>query len=426
MLQPFVICRIFGRFAFSDALNPVVMCAGIHEETGNLLCAVELFTEPGPPIASYEAVMRLDTRPVPYYQALRDVSDWWAAQPGYTPSKVPEIARLPLYSTWYSFHQQLVPAEVEKQCKLAKELGCEAVIADDGWQTMDNNRGYEHCGDWEPLRMPDIAEHVARVHELGMKYVLWYSVPFVGIHSKAYERFKGKFLNVNEQDTVKTLDPRFPDVREYLIGKYEQAMREWDLDGFKLDFVDAFGLPWERRDDLGGGRDYDSVPEAADRLLSDVIARLRKVKPDVMVEFRQSYVGPLMRKYGNMFRAGDCPYDGLSNRVRTVDVRLLCGDTAAHSDMLMWRGDDPVESAALQFADILFSVPQVSVLIDKLPPDHIEMGQDMTGAESVLHARGIKETPFPVARHGGNGGGTGPDEIEFFTAARGGCCRRRG
>jgi alpha-galactosidase len=93
----------------------------------------------------------------------------------------------------------------------------------------------------------------------------------------------------------------------------------------------------------------------------------------VMIEFRQSYVGPLMRKYGNMFRAGDCPNDSLTNRLRTLDIRLICGNTAAHSDMLMWHASDPVESAALQIINILFSVPQISVLLDKLPPEHLEM-----------------------------------------------------
>lgn len=92
-----------------------------------------------------------------------------------------------------------------------------------------------------------------------------------------------------------------------------------------------------------------------------------------MIEFRQSYVGPLMRRYGNMFRAGDCPNDALSNRLRTLDIRLLCGNTACHSDMLMWHPSDPVESAALQIVNILFSVPQISVLLDKLPPEHHEM-----------------------------------------------------
>jgi alpha-galactosidase len=115
------------------------------------------------------------------------------------------------------------------------------------------------------------------------------------------------------------------------------------------------------------------VPEAVDRLLEDTIVRLRRIKPDVMVEFRQSYVGPLMRKYGNMFRAMDCPNDAVENRMHTLDIRLLAGDTATHSDMLMWHPEDPVESAALQLVNVLFGVPQISVLLDRISPEFLEM-----------------------------------------------------
>lgn len=364
-------------FACSDALNPLRFKGGVHEETATSACAVSFFSEPHPPITRYSATLRIDTRHLPITRVLGDVSDFWARQPGYTPARVPEVARLPMYSTWYSFHQQLDVKEVVKQCQLSKKLGCEAVIVDDGWQTNDNGRGYAYCGDWEPERIGDMRAFVNAVHAAGHKFILWYSVPFVGRHSKAYERFKDKFINVSKSENGEVnfgaVDPRFPDVREYLINIYEKALRDWDLDGFKLDFVDSFWGTHEAVGALGHGRDYDSIPEAADRLLSDVITRLQAIKPDILVEFRQSYIGPLMRKYGNMFRAGDCPNDGITNRLRTIDIRLLCGNTAAHADMLMWHATDSVESAALQFTNILFSVPQISVLIEKIPQDHQEM-----------------------------------------------------
>jgi len=362
-------------FALSDALGTVSVKAGVEEESAEIVCSVGFFEAPVAPFAEYEATLRLDSRDVPYYEALAGVGHWWAGMPGYGPAPVPETARLPMYSTWYGFHQDLDPGRVEGQCRLAKELGCEAVIVDDGWQTTSSERGYAHTGDWEPVKekFPDMAAHVGRVHGLGMEYLLWYSVPFVGYESEAYRRFDGRLLNRMDRHSAGVLDPRFPEVREFLISTYEAALRGWDLDGFKLDFVDAFEPPTGQTPELGGGRDYDGVPEAVDRLLTDTMGRLRSIKPDVMIEFRQSYVGPLMRKYGNMFRAGDCPNDAVENRVRTLDIRLLCGDTAAHGDMLMWHPDDSVESAALQVMNVLFGVPQISVLLDEIPPEHLEM-----------------------------------------------------
>jgi alpha-galactosidase len=67
---------------------------------------------------------------------------------------------------------------------------------DDGWQTSGVARDYAYTRDWEVAaeKIPDMKAHVGRVHALGMKYLLWYAVPFVGIRSKAYDRFAGKLL----------------------------------------------------------------------------------------------------------------------------------------------------------------------------------------------------------------------------------------
>ncbi|MFD0697457.1 glycoside hydrolase family 36 protein [Paenibacillus sp. GCM10027628] len=362
-------------FAFSDALNSVSLSAGVNEETATYRCGVKLFFEPSLQLTVYEAVLSLDTREVPYYQSLSDVGVWWASLPGYTPALVPETAKLPMYSTWYSFHQELAAEGIEQECLLAKQLGCEAVIVDDGWQTSDNARGYAYCGDWEIYtgKIPNMRAHVERVHQIGMKYLLWYSVPFVGFKSKNWERFKDKMLMTTSRLQTGVLDPRYPDVREFIIKLYEEALIEWNLDGFKLDFVDSFNGTEETIQKKDISMDYTAIPKAVDRLMSDIIARLRTIKPDIMIEFRQNYIGPLMRKYGNMFRATDCPNDAVENRIRTLDVRLLAGDTAVHADMMMWHPDEPVESAALQIVNTLFSVPQISVRLDRIPQRHLQM-----------------------------------------------------
>ena len=362
-------------FAVGDAINTCELSAQHAEETGCLTCRIQLFLDPLPPMTEYNTTIRFDTRTLKYFEILSSVSDWWAQMPEYTPTPVPEHARLPMYSSWYSFHLGITPDAIESQCKLAKALGMESVIVDDGWQTDDKNRGYAYCGDWEAAKskFPDFRAHVDRVHALGMKYLLWFSVPFVGIHTKAYESFKDKFLNPDGKGKWFVLDPRFPEVREYLISVYERCINEFDLDGFKLDFVDCFTTHEATKDAFGDGRDYQSVPEAADRLLTDVITRLRSIKPDVMIEFRQSYIGPAMRKYGNIFRVGDEPNNAGGNRVGSMLLRALTGNTAVHSDMVMWHYEDSVESAAMQLIHAIFTVPQISVRLDEVPESHVAM-----------------------------------------------------
>lgn len=246
-------------------------------------------------------------------------------------------------------------------------------MIDDGWQTDDNNGGYAYCGDWEVCKnkISDFAAHVERVHNMGLKYILWYSVPFVGSKSKNWDRFKDKILYFEDGISAGVLDPRYADVREFLISIYKNALIEWNLDGFKLDFIDKFVNP----DNIPSNDEMDigDLQDAIDALMVGIRDELTVIKPNILIEFRQKYIGPNIRKYGNMLRAGDCPYDYLSNRVSVLDLRMSSGNTAVHSDMLMWSSDDTKESAAMQIINTIFSVVQISVKINELPDDHKEM-----------------------------------------------------
>nr|WP_246459746.1 glycoside hydrolase family 36 protein [Puniceicoccus vermicola] len=294
--------------------------------------------------------------------------------PPYRPAPVPESAYEPVYSTWYSFHQKLTDKEVEANCQWSRELGCKTVILDDGWQTEDNNKGYAFCGDWgvATSKFPNFPSHVANVRDLEMNYLVWFSVPFVGPKSKAWQSLKDKTLPKAAVGSAACLDPRFASVRQTIIDCYRTAIEEWNIDGLKLDFVDRFTAenPVTPENETA---DMVSVPAAADRLFTDIMTQLRALKPDVLIEFRQAYIGPAMRKYGNIFRAHDCPNDATSNLTRTIDLRLLSGNTAVHSDMVMWNPRESVEHAAMQLWATLFSVPQISVKQDSIPGEHEQM-----------------------------------------------------
>lgn len=358
--------------AIDDAMSPTAIKTGVREEDGNIVVTFTFFTETTTAIEEYSATVRVDTRDIPFYDAVYDVVRWWENECGYTPLNVPEHAKLPMNSMWYSYHQNLDSESIVREARLAKELGMESIIVDDGWQTDNLGRGYAYCGDWElaTTKIPDMREVVDRVHAEGVKLILWFSVPFVGKYSRAFERFKDMVLSDNPYQYEHTqLDPRYKEVRDFLIGVYKKYLVEWDLDGFKLDFIDSFRLtpstiaPDDRRD-------YESLVEAIDRLMTDITIELKKIKPDILIEFRQTYVGPAIRKYGNMLRATDCPNDAISNRKHTLDLRLTSGNTAVHSDMLMWNKDDTPESAMLQFTSILYSVPQVSLRLDTISDVH--------------------------------------------------------
>lgn len=156
------------------------------------------------------------------------------------PSPVPPEAKQAMYSSWYSFHQATVAGEIEAECAEAAALGMGSVIVDDGCKAEDGSRGYAYCGDWQVAegKIPDMAAPCGRVHALGMKYLLWYSVPFMGYRSKGFPAFEDKLLCKLDRMQAGVLDPRYPQVRGTWIDTYLRALEAYDLDGFKLDFIE--------------------------------------------------------------------------------------------------------------------------------------------------------------------------------------------
>lgn len=363
----------------SDALRRIVWHPGVKEHTFEINTRMKFFTMPEPANNFYQVTLRFDRRRMRFSDIIREAFEELEKNPEYTPSITPEAGFAPLYSTWYSYHKDITDREIEAECAVAKKMGMDLVIVDDGWQSVDGECTYASCGDWEvaPNRTSDMAAHVKRIHDLGMKYMLWYSVPFLGFDSKNYAKFKDKCLFANPISQAAVLDPRFPEVREFLTGLYCKALKEWNLDGFKLDFIDRLALPDDVVDpaiaENYAGRDFKSISQATDVLMTGIMQALKAVKPDILIEFRQKYIGPAIRKYGNMLRAADCPGDITANRIRIADLRLSSGKTAVHGDMLRWDYQESAESAAKQLLAVLYSVPQVSVKFNEIPAGHKEM-----------------------------------------------------
>ncbi|MCK8521202.1 alpha-galactosidase [Aquimarina sp. D1M17] len=373
------VISIFGHnddnvltFACSDPINTTELNALYREEDNCIYCHISFFTERHHNINSYKTQLRIDRSKNHFSESLSEVASWWSNFDYLIPIETPDLAKTPVYSTWYQFHQKLKPEELLLECKIASSLGYELIILDDGWQTIDENRGYDYTGDWQPERIPNMRRFVEQVHNTGMKLALWYSVPFCGKKSSAYQKFKGKFLT-EEHRWAPVFDPRYPEVRNHLINIYINALKDWGIDGFKLDFIDEFKAYPETVLTKEDGRDFSSVNLAVDRLMTDIINSLHAIKPDIVIEFRQKYTGPAMRKYGNMFRAFDCPGDSVMNRVRIADLKMLSGTTAVHSDMFTYHKEEPLEIKALQLVNTLFGVPQLSIFLNEASENELSM-----------------------------------------------------
>ncbi|MCR5755581.1 MAG: alpha-galactosidase [Acetatifactor sp.] len=344
--------------SLSETRYDVELRGAVNEETG------ELHTDLMIPLAAsvYEFVLRIDVSKISFSNALSEVSEWWDRYLEDKRMPASNVAREPMYSTWYSYHQNVCEETLLEQCRLAVSYGMNAVILDDGWQTNDANRGYKYCGDWQvmPEKFPDFRGFVQKLHDMRMKCLVWFSVPYMGSGAEAYADFAGMLLHFDAAASAGILDPRYPEVREYLIKTYASFLEKYDVDGFKLDFIDCFA-EYDDTPAYNENMDYVRVQDAVYSLMIDVSNALKRQKQDIMIEFRQSYIGPSIQRFGNLFRVGDCPMSDVNNRVGIADLKLMSPSLCVHSDMLMWHPTDSPKHVALHLLNCIFSTLQISV-----------------------------------------------------------------
>ena len=350
----------------SDVKSPLCISAGASERNGMLGVQIDFFTGITGPFDKYEATIRIDERDMLFDDAIMESREWFS-ELGYRASVAPEKAKEPMYSTWYSLWQTMTAQEVLRECRHAVKLGMKTVIIDDGWQKAVGGRVYEFVGDWVPekKRFGDLEKLIPKLHAMGLNVLLWFSMAFIGFGAKNYKRFEGKYLREHPEGNYAVLDPRYKEVRDFLIETYVDAVKRYDLDGLKLDFIDRFSSNGK----LGDGMDFVSVEDATEQLLKDLSAALNAIKPNMLIEFRQPYFGPVISTYGNMIRVWDCPLDSVVNRNATINLRLTSSSCAVHSDMMYWSKHDTPENVAVQLFGTMFSVPQISNVYSETTPE---------------------------------------------------------
>lgn len=356
--------------ALSEAVRETEWKIGVHEEDGRFLFQCKIHMGRG----RSEVKLYINEGKTVYSRVLGKVQTWWKDGCGIVPAIVPEAAKMPFYSTWYSYHQNMEEKQLERECELAAQMGFKGIIVDDGWQTDDNHRGYAFCGDWRPseTKFPYMKEHVAYVHSLGMKYMLWVGIPFIGKNSGIWKKFSDKLLEYQEDMNAGVADIRYKEVREYLMEQYVDLVKNYDLDGLKMDFIDEFH-EGAATPEYNENMDFRDVQDALEHMMVQLYEKLRELKPDILIEFRQKYVGPYIRKFGNILRVDDCPMSQLSNRVGLVDLRILSGDTAVHSDMVMWNKAEEPEGVAIALQHCFFGSLQLSVRLEECRQEVLEV-----------------------------------------------------
>ena len=277
----------------------------------------------------------------------------------------------PVFCTWYAVHGALTQEWSTKTAKKAAELGFKTFILDDGWCYPDMKRvcpanipaWYEKIGDWkvDTGKFPDFKKHVEEVQSFGLKYLLWVAPYLIGDHSAMYERLKsipgsvfGEYL-----EGYYKLAPEKKEAADIILDLMENLMREYKLDGLKVDFLDQIHPNLE-----------DPRAEACYNFTKELSKRIRQCKADALIEFRQSYAVPRMLACGTQFRAGDAPFDFLLNLRRIAQIRLALGDgIPVHADPAYWPADELPVNISRHFIAMMAGVPMLSVELADLTPE---------------------------------------------------------
>ena len=277
---------------------------------------------------------------------------------------VPEIAFEPVFCTWTAIHHDLNQEWVVETAKIAADLGFGNWITDDGW-FLENAKfgGYDFTGDWQPYqpKFPDFGGQVKAVQALGMRYLLWVSPFMVGQASQAHKHYSTLLGETVGNLGFRNLLPDYPEVSEIISNLLGDLVTKYGLDGFKLDFIDSLPVG----NGVSGEKIYQTLSKAIDRLL--------QYKPDLLIEFRNSYTNLASRRYANLYRAWDVPLNDTLNRWQVATLRLLATDRAVLLDPVFWHPDDSDENVAVHLISALTSVPMVSIDFKRYPSSHLEL-----------------------------------------------------
>ncbi|MDY2889000.1 MAG: glycoside hydrolase family 36 protein [Candidatus Caccosoma sp.] len=384
--------------SLSDCAHIIRMHIGVIEETLESICIIRLFDSFTTLDNGYELEIRVDENIKPLSDALKEINDY-LYKVNNIKMNITSSAYNLVYSTWYNFHQNLKQDELLEEMKLASNYGVKTLIIDDGWQTDDSSRGYSFCGDWEiaKSRFYNFKKFVEDVHKLNIKVMLWIGLPFIGKNSKHYEKLKGKYLNNDENSDTFIIDPRYKKCRDYVVSTLTRLLTSYDLDGFKIDFIDSFNL--SDKNTYNKEMDYKSLETALDKLFIS-INNLKEIKNDLLIEFRQNYTSPVLDKSANMIRVADCPADYKTNYSEIINLRLTT-KLAVSADMTIFASGDSISQKARHLYATMFGVPQFSFVLKNLSNDDKKLlktfSQFYLKNQDILMANNFKALGNPIS-----------------------------
>ena len=352
--------KVLLGWAASEAVAELSVQCGVSEERKSFVVEVR----PVRPLQT-DLVVVLDGMRSGLAETIARLAGWLSARCDGVPLTPHQTTRRPVYSTWYTFTQDIDADLVTSEAVLAAQLGCGSVFIDDGWQRHGHSRGYQGCGDWLPdeAKFADLAATIETIHGHDAAVGLWVAPLLLGRQSDAYADLQSFAAHWEPLLNCHVFDPRHPEVRAFVADTCLRLVKDYGVNLLKIDFLDQAMV---YRDSAGGG-DLADIGQAMATLLTQLRRTLADAgHADVAFEFRQPYVSPAIARYGEILRASDCPADSHFNRLATLDSRLFSVGQIIHADPMMWGPAGGAEAVAQQLYAGWFAVPQISMRLSEL------------------------------------------------------------
>ena len=274
----------------------------------------------------------------------------------------------PVYCTWYAVHTELTPDYLQSNAAEAARLGFGTFIVDDGWCFDENKRvtpqtlpdWYCDIGDWQlsEKKLPDMQKIIRSARELGLQYLFWTAPFFAGRRSKVNELVSSYLTELHEGQRI--IDPDDKNASETVMQNILDIFQEMNLDGLKIDFIDTV-LP-----DVKNPRCRSAV-----KYVEKLVNKIRSIKPNALIEFRQNYATPANAALATAFRAADVPFDYMDNFNECLQVRLHLGNKVpVHADPVYFNSLESVNTVGRHMIASLAGVPMLSMELSTISSEH--------------------------------------------------------
>ncbi len=323
----------------------------------------------------------IDTRGESWFEILREYGEWAERRGKIAVRTPPEAAFAPIWNSWYPFGFNITQEIIAKNASICQELGIKNISIDAGYQeqitgglgTEQDFAHFEDCtGDWAayPGKFPDFRKLVDEIHRHGQLATVWVALFIVGKETAAYKQVRGMLRQDVAGKDRSYLCPCHPDTPSYLAQTFLRLARDYDLDGFWLDFMDGTHTPCRS----SHPHSTSSPGEGYNACLGAVRDALVKFKPGFLMETRMPMANLNGKQFYNVMETIDMPFDLDLNRSLGTVVRASAHGLACKIDPVQWHIRESDENVGVCCATTtLTGVPVFGVDFRLLPASHLRV-----------------------------------------------------